>query len=139
MKKKSLEALTQPGQGPSLPGPFLRFTGVAEGFGTIGLILPWLLRIRPGLTPLTAAGLVIIMVGAAVLSLAGSSVVPALISATLGILSAFVAYSRSPLVLKKKLFDLSIPRTVIRLNSTAGVQASTRSAMMDLVQKSKEK
>ncbi len=31
--------------------------------GAIGLILPGLLRIRPGLTPLAAAGLVIIMIG----------------------------------------------------------------------------
>ena len=32
-----------------LPGWFLRFTGVVEVLGAIGLILPWLLRIRPGL------------------------------------------------------------------------------------------
>jgi acetyl-CoA acyltransferase len=35
-----------------LPGPFLRFIGVAEVLGAVGLILPWLLRIRPSLTPL---------------------------------------------------------------------------------------
>ena len=45
-----------------LPGWFLRFTGVVEVLGAIGLILPWLLRIRPGLTPLAAAGLVIVMI-----------------------------------------------------------------------------
>ena len=38
-----------------LPGPFLRFIGVAEMLGGIGLILPWLLNIRPLLTPLAAA------------------------------------------------------------------------------------
>ena len=47
-----------------LPGWFVRFLGVAEVLGAIGLILPGLLRIRPGLTPLAAAGLVIIMIGA---------------------------------------------------------------------------
>ncbi len=63
-----IEALTK--QMP-LPGLFLRFIGVAEVLGAIGLILPGLLRIRPGLTPLAAAGLVIIMIGATVLTLAG--------------------------------------------------------------------
>jgi uncharacterized membrane protein YphA (DoxX/SURF4 family) len=62
-----------------LPGLFVRFIGVAEVLGAIGLILPWLLRIRPGLTPLAAAGLVIIMIGATVLTLAGGDVALALI------------------------------------------------------------
>jgi uncharacterized membrane protein YphA (DoxX/SURF4 family) len=62
-----------------LPGLFVRFLGAAEVLGAIGLILPGLLRIRPGLTPLAAVGLVIIMIGATVLTLAGGEVVPALI------------------------------------------------------------
>src|ERR1700730_12654193 len=41
-----------------LPGLFLRFIGVAEMLGAIGLILHGLLLIRPELTPLAAAGLV---------------------------------------------------------------------------------
>src|SRR5215212_409684 len=44
-----------------LPGWFLRFIGVVELLGGIGLILPGLLRIRPGLTAWAAAGLTIIM------------------------------------------------------------------------------
>ena len=54
-----------------LPGVFMRFIGVAEVLGALGLILPGLLGNRPGLTPLAAAGLVIIMIGATVLTLAG--------------------------------------------------------------------
>ena len=57
----------------ALPGAFLRFIGVAEVLGGLGLILPGLLRIRPGLTPLAAAGLVIIMIGATVLTLASGA------------------------------------------------------------------
>jgi uncharacterized membrane protein YphA (DoxX/SURF4 family) len=76
-----------------MPGWFLRFIGVAEMLGAIGLILPGLLRIRPGLTPLAAAGLVIIMIGATVISLAGG-VAQALIPLVAGLLAAFVAYGR---------------------------------------------
>ena len=77
-----------------LPGPFVRFIGVAEVAGAIGLILPGLLRIRPGLTPLAATGLVIIMIGATALTLAGGDVLAALISFVVGLLAAFVAYGR---------------------------------------------
>ena len=77
-----------------LPGLFLRFIGVVEVLGAIGLILPGLLRIRPGLTPLAAAGLVIIMIGAIVVTLTGGDVAPALIPLVVGLLAAFVAYGR---------------------------------------------
>ena len=67
-----------------LPGPFVRFIGVAEVLGALGLILPGLLRIRPGLTPLAAAGLVLIMIGATVVTVAGGQLVPALIPVVVG-------------------------------------------------------
>jgi hypothetical protein len=78
----------------TLPGFFLRFIGVAEALGGLGLILPGLLRIRPGLTPLAAAGLVIIMIGATALTLATGGVTMALIPLVVGLLAAFVAYGR---------------------------------------------
>jgi uncharacterized membrane protein YphA (DoxX/SURF4 family) len=77
-----------------LPGAFLRFIAVAETLGAIGLILPSLLRIKPGLTPLAASGLVIIMTGATVITLMGGAVGPALMPLGVGILAAFVAYGR---------------------------------------------
>jgi uncharacterized membrane protein YphA (DoxX/SURF4 family) len=77
-----------------MPGWFLRFIGVAEVLGGIGLILPWLLRIRPGLTALAAAGLVIIMIGATVLTLMTGDTAMALIPLVVGILCVFVAYGR---------------------------------------------
>jgi DoxX-like family len=86
-----LEALTE--QTP-LPGLFVRFIGVAEVLGALGLVFPGLLRIRPGLTPLAAAGLVIIMIGAVVLTLTGGDVALALIPLVVGLLSTFVAYGR---------------------------------------------
>jgi uncharacterized membrane protein YphA (DoxX/SURF4 family) len=77
-----------------LPGAFLRFLGVAELAGAAGLILPGLLGIRPGLTPLAAAGLVIIMIGATVITAATMGLGLALIPAVVGILAACVAYGR---------------------------------------------
>lgn len=79
----------------ALPGAFLRFIGVAELLGGLGLILPSLLRIRPGLTPLAAAGLVIIMIGAVIITLVGGvGVGLAVIPGVTGLLAAFVAYGR---------------------------------------------
>src|SRR5437764_407830 len=81
-----------------LPGWFLRFIGVAEVLGALGLVLPGLLRIRPGLTPLAATGLVIIMIGATVITMMGGAIVPALASLLDGIPAAFVAYGSWRLV-----------------------------------------
>jgi uncharacterized membrane protein len=77
-----------------LPGWFVLFTGVVEVLGAIGLILPRLLRIRPGLTPLAAAGLVIVMIGATVYTLAAGDIASSLIPLAVGLLCAFVAYGR---------------------------------------------
>lgn len=89
-----IEKMTDP---VALPGLFLRFIGVCELLGGIGLILPSLLRIRPGLTPLAAAGLIVIMIGATVITLAYIGIASAVIPLLVGILAAFVAYGRSRL------------------------------------------
>ena len=81
-----------------LPGWFIRFIGVCEVLGALGLILPGLFRIRRGLTPLAAAGLVIIMIGATVITLIGGDLTAAVISLIVGLLAAFVAYGRWRLV-----------------------------------------
>ncbi len=79
-----------------LPGLFLHFIGVCEILGGLGLILPALLRIKPGLTPLAAAGLAIITAGATVVSLKGG--VPlAILPFVTCLLCIFVAYGRSRL------------------------------------------
>ena len=88
----SIEEMTK--QMP-MPGWFLHFIGVCEVLGALGLILPWLTRIRPGLTPLAAAGLVIIMIGATVLTAATGSVAGALFPLIVGLLATTVAAGRS--------------------------------------------
>jgi hypothetical protein len=82
----------------SLSVSFLRFIGVCEVLGALGLILPGLSRIRTDLTSLAAAGLVVIMIGAMVVTVATTSVAPALMPMVVGCLAAFVAYGRSRLV-----------------------------------------
>ena len=78
----------------ALPGWFLRFIGVAEVLGALGLVLPGLLRIRPGLTALAAAGLVIIMMGATIVMWVGGVVAVALMNVVVMLLAAFVAFGR---------------------------------------------
>jgi hypothetical protein len=86
-----IEALAQ--QTP-LPGAFLRFIAVAEVLGALGLILPGLLGIQPGLTAVAAAGLVIIMIGATIITAAAGPASMALFPLVVGLLAAFVAYGR---------------------------------------------
>src|SRR5215471_2753049 len=47
-----------------LPVGLLHFVALMEVLGALGMILPGLLHVRPGLTPLAAAGLIVIMIGA---------------------------------------------------------------------------
>jgi uncharacterized membrane protein YphA (DoxX/SURF4 family) len=73
---------------------FIQFIGVCEALGGLGLILPGLLRIRTGLTPLAAVGLEIIMVGAVITTANAHGIGPAVFPAVVGVLLAFVAYGR---------------------------------------------
>lgn len=88
-----LTAMGSPNQ-VHLPGLLIRFIGVVEVLGGLGLILPGLLRIKPGLTSLAAIGLVIIMIGAVVTTLASGDIAPSLFPIVMGIVLAFVAYGR---------------------------------------------
>lgn len=49
-----------------MPAALRVFAGVAEGLAGIALILPWATGVLPWLTPLAAAGLVLLMIGAIV-------------------------------------------------------------------------
>jgi uncharacterized membrane protein YphA (DoxX/SURF4 family) len=82
-----------------LPELFVRFIGIVEALGAIGLILPALLRILPLLTPLAAAGLVVVMLGATLLTpfFSDGQIAPALMPFTVGVLCALVAYGRTRL------------------------------------------
>lgn len=88
-----LMAMGSPNQ-VRLPGLLLRFIGVCEVLGALGLILPGVFRRRQDLTPLAAAGLVVIMIGAVILTAIGDGPVAAIGPLVVGLLCAFVAYGR---------------------------------------------
>lgn len=77
-----------------LPGLLLRFIGVCEVLGGLGLVLPGLLRTRQYLTPLAAIGLAIIMVGAVVVTIMGEGVQMAVLPFVVFLLLLFIAYAR---------------------------------------------
>ena len=103
-----IEAMTKE---MAMPGLFIRFVGVCEVLGGLGLILPGLLRIRQGLTSLAAACLVVIMIGATVVSVMAGPLVLALMPLTVGVLLVFVAYGRR------------VPPGTFRVERTTRIQA----------------
>lgn len=62
--RERLLATGQTGIAP-FPMPVVRFTAACELLAVLGLILPGLTGIAPGLTPAAALGLCVVMVGAA--------------------------------------------------------------------------
>lgn len=80
-----------------LPGWFIQFIGVCEVLGGLGLILPGLFKIKTGLTPLAAAGLLIIVIGATTLTIIGDGLATAIVPFVTSLLLAFVIYGRTRL------------------------------------------
>jgi uncharacterized membrane protein YphA (DoxX/SURF4 family) len=93
MSMETMQSMASPNQ-VKLPEFFIRFIGVVEVLGALGLILPGLFRIRKGLTALAATGLAIIMIGAVVITIKGDGIVMAITPLIVGLLCAFVAYGR---------------------------------------------
>jgi hypothetical protein len=75
------------------PG-FRHFIGVAEALGAAGLILPGLTGLGLWLTPLAAAGLMIVMAGAVVFHLSGREIGMVLVCGLEFVLVTLVAYVR---------------------------------------------
>ena len=88
----SAEDLTK---GTDLSAGFLRFIGLCEVLGAIGLVAPGIFRIRRELTSLAAAGLVVIMAGATVLTIAAGDYAVASFPFIIGLLALYVAVRRS--------------------------------------------
>ena len=78
----------------ALPGAFMKFIGIAECSGALGLVLPGLTGIKRYLTPLAAVGLVTIMAGATTLMVTTGHVPGAAMPLVVGVLAATVARQR---------------------------------------------
>jgi hypothetical protein len=81
-------------QQSGLPGGFMRCIACAEITGALGLVLPGVLRIGRGLTPLAATGLVAIMIGASVTSGLRHGAAAAAMPLCVGILLVVLARGR---------------------------------------------
>ncbi len=79
---------------PLLPEPLVRFIGISELLGALGLILPRALKIRPQLTTLAAAGLSLVMLLANIYHIYRGEFFVLPMTGILLFLSAFVAYGR---------------------------------------------
>lgn len=78
----------------AFPYAFYLFIGTCEILGAIGLVVPWATGIKRGLTPLAAALLVIIMIGAVTVTALSPMRALAVIPAVVGLLCVFVAWGR---------------------------------------------
>ncbi len=76
-------------------GGLVRFIGLAEVLGAIGLILPAATRILPRLTTYAAAGLTTVMVLASVTHLSRGELGAIGVNAVLGAMAAFVVWGRA--------------------------------------------
>ena len=82
----------------AIPTRFRQSIGVAEILGAIGLVLPGLTGVLPLLTPLAVAGLVILMVSAAIFHARRKEPPNIAFNLILLAMAAFVAYGRFVLV-----------------------------------------
>ena len=81
-------------KGTSFTGGFIHFIGVCELLGALGLLLPGITGRYRFLTPLAAIGLLIIMIGATVVTATGPMPKTTPIPAIVGLLCAIIAYGR---------------------------------------------
>lgn len=92
-----VEGLLELGWGwaTDMPLLFIRFIGIAEILGAIGIILPALLRILPWLTPLAAFGMVIVQVAAIALHMSRGETEVLPFNFALLLLAVTVIYGRT--------------------------------------------
>ena len=76
------------------PGWFLKFIGLCEVLGALGLILPGVFHRKQHLTILAAIGFLIIMIGAMVVTFITGGVMAASSPFVFAVLCLFIAYGR---------------------------------------------
>ncbi len=81
-----------------VPHALVRFIGVSELLGAIGLVVPAVTRIQPRLTTMAAAGLTLIMASATIMHTVRGEYIALPTTLVLFCLAAFVTYGRWKLV-----------------------------------------
>lgn len=87
-----------------VPEMLVRFIGVSELLGGLGLLLPSLLKIKPVLTPVAAVGLAVVMVFAIIFHITRSEFPAVGFNLILGLIAVFIAWGRfkkAPISAKK--------------------------------------
>ncbi len=92
-----------------LPGSFMQLVAVCEVLGALGLLLPGLLHIREELTPIAAACLLVIMVGAVTVTVERMPVVNAVLPFLNGLLAGYIAYRRRGLLRRHEVARIPAP------------------------------
>ena len=77
-----------------IPAALVKLTGIIDLSGAIGLILPSLLRIQPKLTPITAIGVIALMICASIFHIIRGEASVIGVNIVLAVIAAFVAWGR---------------------------------------------
>ncbi len=77
-----------------VPDAFVKFTGIVDLLGAMGLILPSLLRIKPNLTPIAAICIIVLMICASVFHIVRGEVSNIGANIVFALIAAFIAWGR---------------------------------------------
>jgi hypothetical protein len=77
-----------------VPFMLLKFTGIVDLLGALGLILPAFLRIKPKLTPITAIAIIVLMICASIFHISRGEASEIGVNIAFAIIAAFIAWGR---------------------------------------------
>ena len=86
-----------------VPVALVKFTGLVDLLGAIGLIVPSLLRIKPKLTPMAAIGIIVLMISASIFHVSRGEASQTGVNIVFAGVAAFIAwgrFSRAPIIEK---------------------------------------
>jgi uncharacterized membrane protein len=72
----------------------VKFTGIVDLLGAIGLIIPSLLRIKPKLTAIASIGIIVLMIAASVFHIARGEALVIGVNIAFAVIAAFIAWGR---------------------------------------------
>lgn len=77
-----------------VPAAFVKFTGIIDLLGGLGLILPAMLHIRPRLTPITAIAVIVLMICASAFHISRGEASVIGVNIAFAAMAAFIAWGR---------------------------------------------